>query len=263
MHEEVFLFSGQNTLWGGDVRPVVAQDRSTHRVSRGFDRYHDLFKLGISARGTIILRRFLTLVSSPQILPWFLVFRVSSPARALSLIGRSPFPKAIVSACTTIRAHRIAYSPLVFVTDILLVLLWSSPAHEPTITSTFWLVNFWLSVAQPVHKVFVLPRYLLSIICIFSAALSWASAQTSHVTSGATCIISLALLLRLASLLLYSLIQIVLLLEVVSFDFFFAHSKGLISVTFSNFIDRVSIGLFYRLLVFLSPATSYGTCMPS
>ena len=206
MHEEVFLFSGQNTLWGGDVRPVVAQDRSTHRVSRGFDRYHDLFKLGISARGTIILRRFLTLVSSPQILPWFLVFRVSSPARALSLIGRSPFPKAIVSACTTIRAHRIAYSPLVFVTDILLVLLWSSPAHEPTITSTFWLVNFWLSVAQPVHKVFVLPRYLLSIICIFSAALSWASAQTSHVTSGATCIISLALLLSLASLLLNSLI---------------------------------------------------------
>ena len=123
MHEEVFLFSGQNTLWGGDVRPVVAQDRSTHRVSRGFDRYHDLFKFGIRARSTIILRRFLTLISSPQILPWFLVFGVSSSARALSLIGRSPFPKAIVSTCTTIRAHRIAYSPLVFVTDILLVLL--------------------------------------------------------------------------------------------------------------------------------------------
>ena len=242
---------------------MVAQDRPAHRVSRRFDRDHYLFKLGISARSTIILRRFLTLVSSTQILPWFLVLRVSSPASALSLIGRSPFPKAIVSACTTIWAHRIAYSPLVIETDILLVLLRSSSAHEPTIASTFWLVNLWLSVAEPVYEIFVLPRYLLSIICIFSATLSWASTQASHVTSSATCIICVALLLRLASLLLYSLIQIVLLLEVVSSDFFLAQSKGLIGGTFSTFIDRVSIGLFCRLLVFLSPATSYGTCMPS
>ena len=262
MHEEVFLLSWQDTLWGSNVRPVVAQDRSAHRLGRGFDRDHDLFKLGICARGTIILRRFLTLISSPQILPWFLVFRVSSSARTLSLIGRSPFSKTILSACTTIRAYRIAYSPLVVVTDILLVLLWGSPAHKPAITSTFWLINLWLSVTQPVYEVFVLARYILSIICIFFAALSWASAQTSHVTSCATCIISLALLLRLASLLLYSLIQnIVLLLEVVISGFFFVNSGGLIGCF--SFIYRVSIGLFYRLLVFLSPASSYSARMPS